>query len=204
MQQKFYAVRIGRTPGIYLSWEDCKRQVDNFKGAKYKSFLSATEAADFINEIPAGAAKFDDNGRPITDSEHAVAYVDGSYNAETKKFSYGIVLFFNGSEVHLSEKIEDQELSEMRNVAGEIKGAEAAIQYAIDHQIKNIVIYHDYEGIASWPLGHWKANKMGTIAYKEFYEAAKKKVNIKFVKVKGHSGDTFNELADQLAKKAIS
>lgn len=203
MQQKYYAVRIGRTPGIYLSWDDCKRQVENYKGAKYKSFLSAKDAADFINEIPQCSASFDENGRPVTDEQHAVAYVDGSYNNVTKKFSYGVVLFYNGSEHHFSEKVEDEQLAEMRNVAGEIKGSEAAMQYALDHQIEHLVIYHDYEGIASWPLGHWKTNKPGTIAYKQFYDQAKKKVDIRFIKVKGHSGDTFNELADQLAKSAI-
>jgi hypothetical protein len=28
---KFYAVRVGRTPGIYHSWEDCKAQTDGTK-----------------------------------------------------------------------------------------------------------------------------------------------------------------------------
>ncbi|WP_286149303.1 RNase H1/viroplasmin domain-containing protein, partial [Thomasclavelia cocleata] len=35
---KFYAVKIGRKPGIYLTWDECKQQVDKFKGAVYKSF----------------------------------------------------------------------------------------------------------------------------------------------------------------------
>ena len=34
------------------------------------------------------------------------------------------------------------------------------------------------------------------------YEQAKKKVNITFEKVKGHSGDKYNDLADSLAKAA--
>jgi hypothetical protein len=28
---KFYAVKVGRTPGIYHSWEDCKAQTDGIK-----------------------------------------------------------------------------------------------------------------------------------------------------------------------------
>jgi hypothetical protein len=28
---KFYAVKVGRKPGIYLSWEDCKAQTDGTK-----------------------------------------------------------------------------------------------------------------------------------------------------------------------------
>jgi len=37
-KQKFYVVWNGLNPGIYDSWDECKRQVDNFEGALYKSF----------------------------------------------------------------------------------------------------------------------------------------------------------------------
>ena len=35
---KIYAVRKGRKPGLYHSWEDCKAQVHGYSGAEYKSF----------------------------------------------------------------------------------------------------------------------------------------------------------------------
>ena len=130
-------------------------------------------------------------------------YVDGSYNSSTGDFSYGMVVLDGEQTKTYSQSFHDAELSSMRNVAGEIKGAEAAMQYAIDHGIPRIAIYHDYEGIAKWCLGLWKTNKEGTKAYKAFYEEAKKKIDIKFVKVTGHSGDTYNEMADRLAKEAL-
>lgn len=203
MQQKYYAVRVGRTPGIYMNWEDCNKQIKGYKGAKFKSFASAEEAADFINDIEDTINENDENGIPVTDEKTAVAYVDGSYNADTKQFSYGVVMFHNGEEKHFSQKVEDEELAEMRNVAGEIKGAEAAMKYAVDNKIEKIFIYHDYEGIASWCLGHWKTNKKGTIEYKKFYDKIKDSVSITFIKVKGHSNDKYNDLADSLAKQAI-
>ena len=89
------------------------------------------------------------------------------------------------------------------NVAGEIKGSEAAMQYALDHKIPSIIIYHDYQGIASWCNGDWKANKPGTIAYRDFYQKAKEKVHIEFRKVKGHSNDKYNDMVDELAKEAL-
>lgn len=36
---------VGRKPGIYLTWEECKAQVDGFAGARYKAFASRAEAA---------------------------------------------------------------------------------------------------------------------------------------------------------------
>ena len=29
---KYYAVKNGRKPGIYSSWDECKKQVEKFKG----------------------------------------------------------------------------------------------------------------------------------------------------------------------------
>ena len=73
---KFYAVKIGRKPGIYLTWDECKQQVDKFKGAVYKSFNSKDEAKVFLEEKK---IKFDSG---------LIAYVDGSYNIKTKEKLY--------------------------------------------------------------------------------------------------------------------
>ncbi|MDR1018104.1 MAG: flavin reductase [Lachnospiraceae bacterium] len=132
-----------------------------------------------------------------------VAYVDGSYNVATKEFSYGMVLIGDLGTEQFSKKFNDESLSSMRNVAGEIKGAEAAISYAYDNGYKELEIYYDYEGIAKWPLSQWKANKEGTKAYKAYYDKLKDKIKIKFNKVIAHTGDKYNEMADKLAKDEL-
>ena len=43
-KQKYYAVWIGRQPGVYTSWAECERQTKGFEGARYKSFNSMQEA----------------------------------------------------------------------------------------------------------------------------------------------------------------
>ena len=123
--------------------------------------------------------------------------------AGTKEFSCGAVLFLNGEELHFSERFTDPDLTEMRNVAGEIKGSETVLRYCIEHDVPFVTIYHDYEGVAKWATGEWKAKKPGTIAYREFCAAAAKYIRFRFVKVKGHSGDKYNDLADRLAKDAL-
>ena len=228
MASKFYAVKQGKIPGIYRSWAECSAQVHGFSGAIYKSFPTLEEAEVFMGNSGASANKdnttssnnvkasvsskeqqIENNAPDINDilqnsnKEEAVAYVDGSYYHPTKEFSLGAVIAYKGKEYHFSEKFTEPELASMRNVAGEIKGAECAMQFAMDHGCSNLYIYHDYEGIARWCLGEWKANKEGTKAYKEFYENASKQVNIHFVKVKGHSNETYNDLADELAKQAL-
>ena len=43
-KQKYYVVWEGLQPGIYLSWDECRAQIEHFKGARYKSFSSLKEA----------------------------------------------------------------------------------------------------------------------------------------------------------------
>ena len=51
MAKKYYAVRVGNTPGIYLTWDDCKSMVDGYPGAIYKSFTSVAEAEAFVEGV---------------------------------------------------------------------------------------------------------------------------------------------------------
>lgn len=214
MAGKFYAVKKGRVPGVYTNWDACKAQVMGVSGAIYKGFPTKEEAEKFagISEVE----KYEDSETGMEhvqpdiedvlqgkEKETAVAYVDGSYHNGTKEFSYGAVIAYQGEEFHFYEKVDNKDLASMRNVAGEIKGAECAMQFALNHGCKKIYIYHDYEGIARWCLGEWKTNKEGTKAYRDFYLKASKEIEIHFVKVKGHSNDKYNDLADELAKRAL-
>ena len=42
--KKYYVVWNGKTKGVFNSWNDCKKQIDGFQGAQYKSFTSKEEA----------------------------------------------------------------------------------------------------------------------------------------------------------------
>ncbi|KAI5300559.1 hypothetical protein KEM55_006606 [Ascosphaera atra] len=53
---KYYAVRVGRKPGIYYSWSDCRPQVAGHKGARYKSFTTLAEADAFMKGEQASSA----------------------------------------------------------------------------------------------------------------------------------------------------
>lgn len=44
--KKWYVVWKGIEPGIYESWAECKRQIDGFEGALYKSFATREEAIE--------------------------------------------------------------------------------------------------------------------------------------------------------------
>lgn len=202
MAGKFYAVKKGLTPGIYRTWDECKRQVDGFSGAVYKSFRTEREALEYIGENTDGTVPVSKDGTDVS-GEAVTAYVDGSYNVATGEYSYGMIIITRDGELRFNKKMNDPELALMRNVAGEIKGAEAAMQYAIDNGYKSIAIYYDYQGIEKWCTGEWKTNRSGTTAYKNYYDSVKNKLGISFNKVASHSNNKYNDIADALAKEAL-
>lgn len=222
-KKNFYAVRVGKTPGIYSTWDECKDVVSGYPKAEYKGFSTKVEAEEYLGlEKSENIEKKDKKALPESnklsldlinevkkndsfdlDSNCAYAYVDGSYNEATCEFSCGVVFFTKEQEYHFKKIGEDSSVASMRNVAGEILGARLAMEKALELGIKKLTIFHDYEGIAKWCLGLWKTNKEGTIAYKLYYDSIKALIDIEFVKVKGHSGNTYNDLADELASLAF-
>ena len=51
-KNKFYVVWSGHTPGVYDSWEICKKEIEGVKGAKYKGFPDRTSAVIAFKEGP--------------------------------------------------------------------------------------------------------------------------------------------------------
>ena len=82
-------------------------------------------------------------------------------------------------------------------------GAKTAIDYCLENGIDDIEIYHDYEGVGKWADGLWKANNPLTQGYKQFIADARRIMSIRFIKVKAHAGNKYNEMADKLAKQAL-
>lgn len=199
MAKTYYAVKVGRVPGIFDTWAECEEQVKGFKGSKYKKFASYEEALNFIEDKGDYLRPDDKN---IKNNE-MIAYVDGSYCIKTRTYSYGVVIISNEGKETFSGRENNEDLAQMRNVSGEIKGAMIAMDLAIKRNKDTLYLYFDYTGIEHWAKGDWKTNKEGTKFYKSFYDSIKDKLNVVFIKVRAHSGVEYNEEADKLAKEAI-
>ena len=51
-KKKFHAIRVGREPGIYNSWDEVEKQVTGFSGAEYCFFRLKKDANKYMEEKP--------------------------------------------------------------------------------------------------------------------------------------------------------
>jgi hypothetical protein len=47
----YYAVRVGRVPGIYNTWDLCRQQVSKFSGAVHHKFRALSDAEAFLKNM---------------------------------------------------------------------------------------------------------------------------------------------------------
>lgn len=189
---KYYGVKNGKIPGVYDSWDECKEQVHGYSNAVYKSFNDKDQAMEFVygqNEVK-------------KELYEVSAFVDGSYDSESGIFAWGVVFIDKDNQEEFSGWA-NNDYSKYRNVAGEIYGCVKAVSLALERNYKEIAIYHDYSGLRHWALGEWKRNNPLTEKYYDYMQKALVDINIIFIKVKSHSGNELNELADKLAKEAL-
>lgn len=198
-----YGVKVGKTPGVYQTWEECKDQIDGYPGAKYKKFPTYEDAVGFVTGKEVVSEK-----KPQPESvtpEGPYAFVDGSFNPKTSVYGYGGFLCVDGKKYPLQGKGTDPSMAAMRNVAGEIEGAMAAVRKAEELKLPDLTILYDYKGIEEWakPTGGWKANEEGTKAYAAFMRSPERLTQVSFQKVAAHTGIEGNEMADVMAKNAV-
>ena len=128
MASKFYAVKKGKIPGIYNSWDDCKKMVDGFPGAVYKSFKTLEEAETFV-----GAEAAPESGAKSRKTRYREAGTKSGSLRLCRRFLQHChqslrlrgFLIHNGEKEVLQGSGNDAEMASMRNVSGEILGAMA-------------------------------------------------------------------------------
>ena len=229
MAKKYYAIRVGHNPGIYVTWSDCEVQVKGFPGAQYKSFPTEAEAKAYMGNVSianssiakqsrakktsVGTSKKmsvgeylktqTDNISQIVESDPCEirAFIDGSFDKRKGVVGSGGVILLGAEEVEFSLSSTEPNHVAYWNVSGELLAVLHVVDYALNHGYTSCSLYYDYMGIEMWATGRWKTNNPLTTNYAKRMKEASKQLRIDFHKVKAHSGITYNDRADALAKK---
>ena len=205
----FYAVKNGRTIGIFLNWVDCDNSVKGYTNALYKKFDTKKEADDFINN-----SETDED--PVVFSPEYYVYTDGACSNNGKKNALaGIGIYFGVDDIrNVSKRIEGKQTNNAAELSAIIESYSI-----IENDIlsgKNITIVTDslYSIKCTSSYGEkcsaqgWDKNIPNKELVKTCYHLYKDKPNVRFIHIKAHTNNTDvhsigNNGADLLANNSI-
>lgn len=130
----------------------------------------------------------------------AVLYVDGAYDRQTNQAGYGGILKIGEQTTEFSALSAEPQL---RDFGGEMTAVTTGLQTAIAAGVKAITVIYDYQGIANWVNGTWRAKQPSTQAYRDTMAELQKKLTIHFLPRQPHENPE-NTRVTQLAKAAIT
>jgi ribonuclease HI len=210
--KKYYAIASGRKPGIYENWPAAQAQVTGYRGAKFKGFLTRSEAEAWMKKptyTPA-VKKTTRKARPsITDTSpktgEVTIYTDGGARYNPGPGGYGIVQIYNGVRKELSGGYKLTTNNRM-----ELMGCIVALR-ELEHRDMPVTIYSDSSYVVNGISKGWAQNwrKKGWIKsdkrpavnpdlWAELLDLVES-LNVTFKWVKGHAGHPMNERCDELA-----
>lgn len=109
---------------------------------------------------------------------------------------YGVVLLYGEHKKELKDAFKNVTNNQME-ILSVIEGLKALKQYDIP-----VEIYSDSQYVVNTINLNWKKNANQNL-WEELYNYIGKVKDIKFIKVKGHSDNIYNNRADQLANEAM-
>jgi len=209
---KFYAVKNGRNPGVYRSWNECEKNVKGFSGSVYKSFPTLQEAEIFLGQNKQNEIQ--------TENKQIIEiYTDGSHSKheENGYLGFGAFCSYLGQEYEFSGTCTKELLlkygidpeTKLSNCTMEFLAFAEFLQmiYELKRDLSKytFIFKIDYVGVENWVKNIWKTKEIYIKKIKERCEFLMKNINaqIKFEHVEGHSNIYGNERADKLAKSSI-
>ena len=140
---KFYAVKVGKKPGVYTTWSETQEQVKGFKGAVYKKFDNKNQATAFIeNDESSQNTLINDNNIDekinLLDEESAILVTDGSFDKGLKRYGFGLVMITKNMEDIFYDSDNDKKYLQSMNVAGEVFGVLEGLRICKDLSLIHI------------------------------------------------------------------
>ena len=127
-------------------------------------------------------------------------YVDGS--EMNSSVGYGAVVLRDGDVVEeLHGTVPDSLVQGTRQIAGELFAVIKAIEWCQENSVSEVTLCYDYTGIERWVSGDWKAKHPLTQNYASLIRNSG--IKVKWRKIDSHTGDIWNDRADELAKKDL-
>jgi ribonuclease HI len=212
-KNKYYAVAIGRKPGIYNKWygeNGAEIQVKGFPNARFEGFATKKGAEQFLKEnSPINESAPNKSKETPPNKAKVIIYTDGGCKNNPGPGGYGVVLKNAKKRKELSGGFRlttNNRMELMACIVG-LKALKRKLSVVLYSDSK-YVVYGINKGWAKrWKANGWMRNKNDKAENADLWEQLLElcdKHDVTFKWVKGHAGIPENERCDRLAVKAAS
>lgn len=135
-------------------------------------------------------------------------YTDGACSGNPGPGGWGAILFYeeNRKEIYGNKKDTTNNIMELTAVIEALKLLKVECEVELYSDSAYVVNAFEKGWIDNWKKNNWKTSGKDDVKNKELWEELynlTKKHKVKFIKVKGHSDNEFNNRCDFLATNAI-
>ena len=90
-EMKFYAVVVGRCPGIYTDWKTVESMIYDYPGAIFKTFTSQNNAQEFMYKNTTKRKQITEGTKILPIIDKIIIYTAGSYYNNISGFGVVII-----------------------------------------------------------------------------------------------------------------
>lgn len=140
--------------------------------------------------------------------EKVIIYTDGACSGNPGPGGWGAILMYkdNKKEISGGKKDTTNNVMELTAVIEGLKMLKFPCEVEVYSDSAYVVNAFNQKWIDSWIKNNWKTSGKDPVknkeVWQELYELTKIH-NVKFIKVKGHSDNEFNNRCDEMAREAI-
>lgn len=225
---KFYAVKKGKHPGIYLNWADCQREVSGYSGAIYKSFPTLEEAKKWLAGKKASVSKLKSYQQTDLFQEEVklpsiFLYTDGGSRNHGNKLGQHVKASdkaawafliqkagqtYTGTGGKLGATNNRMELMALRNALQELLdngwNHEVIVATLDSHYVLDPIVKGWLRG---WQRRDWKTSTGSAVANQELWQEIVHLLpqfsNLHFKWTKGHATNKGNVSVDELLNRTM-
>ena len=140
--------------------------------------------------------------------EKVIIYTDGACSGNPGPGGWGAILMYKGVKKEISGGMKEttNNIMEVTAIIEALKCLKVESDVQVYSDSAYVVNAFLQNWIVSWQKNNWKTSDKNDVKNKELWQELLELTNIhqvKFIKVKGHSDNEYNNRCDELARKAI-
>ncbi|WP_413628213.1 ribonuclease H family protein [Fructilactobacillus vespulae] len=220
--QKYYAVRVGKTTGIFSTWDEAKEQVAGVSGAQYKSFKTQAEAEAYLKGESVAKQETNFTEKTTGTKPEIIVFTDGGsrnhgnvaggHVKETDRAAWAYLIDYHGKQ-HSDSAGEFG----VTNNKMEITAFIEALQWLVNNNLNQLSVGMVSDSryvlnaiqknwIAGWKRRGWKRSG-GELKNAELWQKLDQLLpqfpQIQYAWTKGHANNKGNVFVDELLNQTM-